>query len=445
MESFSSSGIRQNIIFRSLLFTLTVIIVDFYYFPTTFLFFPIGNTKLFLAVIGLLVVGLGLRNQRHGVVGNSLFTLSVLASMVSLISLFAMTINHTPDDTYVSYIISVYVWLSAAYVVISWVRFAYGAAPIYRICNFIIWVCAIQCVIALLVVHNQTVQLFVDSITDTVWLRNVDRIYGIGCSLDTAGIHFSLALIMISYILGSKSNEMRYNRIFLYILAFIIITIVGNMIARVTIVGVILSAIYLLYKSEIYKGQIAINQRKVWMIGLVSLVVAVPIVAYYYTSNDVFYKNIRFGFEGFFSLAEKGEWDVASNNTLKSMIVFPETTKTWLLGDGYIVNPKNDPFYTGPITHGYYMNTDIGYLRFIFYFGLPGLLIFSIFLGYVTKVCNAKHQRYKQLFLLFLLANFVIWLKVATDVFFIFAIFLLADKDEEVEYEIQPTFIELNQ
>lgn len=433
MESFSSSGIRQNIIFRSLLFTLTVIIVDFYYFPTTFLFFPIGNTKLFLAVIGLLVVGLGLRNQQRAVVGNSLFTLSVLASMVSLISLSSMTINHTPDDTYVSYIISVYVWLSAAYITISWIKFAYGTASIVRVGNFIIWVCVIQCVIALLVVHNQAVQLFVDSITDTVWLRSVNRIYGIGASLDTAGIHFSLALIMIGYILGNKSDCLSYLNIFFYVLAFAIITIVGNMVARVTITGVAISLLYLIYKSKLYKLQIAINQRKVWTIMIMTLIVAVPIVFYFYMTNDAFYKNIRFGFEGFFSLAEKGTWDVASNNTLKSMIVFPETIKTWLLGDGYIINPKYDPFYTGPITKGYYMNTDIGYLRFIFYFGLPGLLIFSAFLAYSTKICIEKHTKYKLLFFLFLLANSVIWLKVATDLFFIFALLLLADKDEELE------------
>lgn len=426
---------RQDIIYKPLLFVLTILIVDFYYFPTTFSFFPIGNTKLYMAILGLFVIGLGLRNKQRAVIGNSLCTLSVLALMVSLISLFSITTNNTPDNTYVSYILSAYVWLLAAYVVNSWIRLAYGSATIYRICNFIIGVCAIQCIIALLVVHNHAMQSFVDRITNTEWLRSVNRIYGIGVALDTAGIHLSLALIMISYILGNKANDMSYYSIFFYVLTFALIAIVGNMIARVTTIGMIISLLYLIYKSELYKFRLTLHQKKVWTMIFCVSIITIPIVIYFYITNDVFCKNIRFGFEGFFSLIEKGKWDVASNNTLKSMIVFPKTAQTWLIGDGYFINPKSDPYYTGAITQGYYMNTDIGYLRFIFYFGLLGLSLFSAFLVYASQICSNKHPQYKRLFLLFLLANFVIWFKVSTDLFFIFSILLLADKDGPLEHK----------
>lgn len=70
------------------------------------------------------------------------------------------------------------------------------------------------------------------------------------------------------------------------------------------------------------------------------------------------------------------------------------------------------------------MGTDIGYCRFIFYFGIIGLLAFSYFFIQVAKECIVSLKEYKLLILFILLLGFVIWLKVATDVFLVFALFL---------------------
>lgn len=86
-------------------------------------------------------------------------------------------------------------------------------------------------------------------------------------------------------------------------------------------------------------------------------------------TNPVFYQQIRFGFEGFFAWIETGRWETNSNDILLNhMLVFPDNMKTWLIGDGYGANPtENDPYYIGKAYHGFYMGTDIGYLRFIFF------------------------------------------------------------------------------
>ena len=143
-------------------------------------------------------------------------------------------------------------------------------------------------------------------------------------------------------------------------------------------------------------------------------------------------KYTHFAFEGFFSLFETGKWEVGSNEKLMSMYVFPESLKTWMIGDGYIVNPITiDPYYTGDIYDGYYMGTDVGYLRFIFYFGLIGLIAFSVFIYKSYVVCCKRFVDYKDLFLLLLMLNFIVWLKVSTDIFLIFALFLMMPKNEE--------------
>ena len=106
------------------------------------------------------------------------------------------------------------------------------------------------------------------------------------------------------------------------------------------------------------------------------------------------------------------------------MIVWPESLQTWIIGDGYFDNPAWDPNYLGEVTQGYYKGTDIGYLRYIFYFGLIGLFtLIAVFIK-STRICISHFKEYKILFLLMLLSNLVCWLKVSSDTFSVFAPFL---------------------
>ena len=152
--------------------------------------------------------------------------------------------------------------------------------------------------------------------------------------------------------------------------------------------------------------------------------VTIPFVVYLYNTDAAVHDNLRFGFEGFFNWYETGKWETNSNNILKDMVVWPDNTKTWLIGDGYMDNPMTDPYYIGPKYRGFYMGTDIGYCRFIFYFGLLGLLTFSAYFIYVTKLCIQQSPNYRVLFLLLLILNFIEWVKVSTDIFVVFAPFL---------------------
>ena len=118
------------------------------------------------------------------------------------------------------------------------------------------------------------------------------------------------------------------------------------------------------------------------------------------------------------------------------MIVFPDNFKTWIIGDGYIENPyRRDPYYVGPNYGGYYMGTDIGYLRFIFYFGLIGLVTFISYFFKVAKTCVSRFPKYATMFWLVLAINMIVWLKVSTDIFLVFAIFLCISKEDNEEYE----------
>lgn len=415
------------------LFFVVAIIVDLFYFPLGLLFMPSLTTKTVMAVIGLVLL---LSRQAIGNkldVNREVYTLVGWATIVSLAGFVSVTFNDTPDYTYVTYVISMLVWASAAYLVCECIKIVHGYISFELIGNYLIVVCVVQCILALLIDFNPTVRAFAISIMGPQdWIESVNRLYGIGAALDTAGIRFSVVLIIIAFMLSKMNNPSRKNYMWIYILSFILITIIGNMIARTTTVGVGLALLYLLYASKVYELRIEPSQKRIWMWLFLCICLTVPVFLYFYQTNMAIQKYTHFAFEGFFSLFETGKWEVGSNEKLMSMYVFPESLKTWMIGDGYIVNPITiDPYYTGDIYDGYYMGTDVGYLRFIFYFGLIGLIAFSVFIYKSYAVCCKRFVDYKDLFLLLLMLNFIVWLKVSTDIFLIFALFLMMPKEEK--------------
>ena len=420
-----------------------VILTSFYFFPFSFTFLPAVNTKMAMAGVGLVLVGIQLGRARNSVFSKDMVTISLYALMVSFTSFIAVTLNETRDYTYVSYIISMWVWLSAAYVAVKYMRTVHGYISVELVCNYLIAVCVFQCVSALVIDFVPTVKNFALTYiadlgpTEMELMKETGRLFGFGAALDPAGSRFAAVLTIIVFMATRLAATNRNKYLVGYILAFIFIAIVGNMIARTTTVGVIIALAFLLYSIGLHRMAISKSTGRImlWFVGV--LVVAVPLLTILYHTNEQFHDNIRFAFEGFFSLAEKGRWEVNSNEILKNMIVFPDNMKTWLIGDGYMVNPNiSDPYYTGKYHQaGYYQLTDIGYLRFIFYSGLIGLCAMFAFIWKSGRISMRKFKDQQMLFWLLLAVNYSVWLKVSTDIFLILALFLVINQEENDEYE----------
>lgn len=417
------------------------VMVSFYFFPFEFTFLPGYNTKMIMAVLGLAWWGVSLAKQRTFKAESSLFTLSVVALVVSLVGVTSVIFNNTRDYTYASYIMSMWVWLGGAYFVVEVIRYVHKKMSVELICHYLIGVCVAQCVIAILIdnypVVRELVNRFVatSGFIDQSDLANKDRLYGIGCALDVAGTRFAAVLTMIAALISKHKGANLY-RLYAYMASFVIIVVIGNMIARTTSVGVMLAIVYWLVSA--YPYSFTINRSSTGKLKhvLILSAVALPIIISLYNNNPAVREDIRFAFEGFFSLAEKGEWDVSSNDRLMTMYVFPDNAKTWIIGDGYFDGPTNtDPYYVGPPMTGFYMWTDVGYLRFIFYFGLIGLAAFMFFFIKCGQVCAHKFRNYALLFWLLMLLNFIIWFKVSTDIFVVFALFLCIPQEDNDAYE----------
>lgn len=413
------------------LMTLAAVAVSFYFFPFEFVFLPGVNTKMMMAVAGCAFAAVDIVKNRIGMPDRRFVGIFFYALAVSFISLVAITYNGTHDNSFTGYFVSMLVWIAGAWGACGVIKAVHGRLDAELVATYLVLVCAVQCILAFIMNMYEPLRLYVDGFlggTEEYMGIAEGRVYGIGCALDVAGLKFSAVLAIIAF-LSVHGSRFVQDHISWYVAAFIVMTVIGNMISRTTLVGVLIAV---LYWTVCGIAWILGRRGMEWGFArwlAILLAVAVPAVVISYNLSPVVASDIRFAFEGFFSLFEIGQWYTHSNDILiNHMIVFPDNVKTWIIGDGLAANPVTfpeiDPYYTGEEYHGYYMGTDIGYLRYIFYFGLTGLMLFITYFCKVAQACMSFFPRYRVMFLMVLAVNFIGWLKVSTDIFPVFAAFL---------------------
>lgn len=403
---------------KLLIWLLVGTVVSFYFFPIGFKFLPpTVNTKMILAVLGLVFYAFNSVRERRLAISKGFFAIVVLCLLFSLWCYLSATFNNTNDYTYADYYTSFFTWLFGAYAACCFIKRFHGDVTVANITAYLTGVCVVQCVMSQLIDNYPVIENLINSIVEQGqdYLKPMRRLYGIGASLDTAGVRFSVVLAMISYQLCKNAKVLsNQGLIVAYIISFILISILGNMIARTTSVGVILGlASIFLFRLMVFNKDIEYSRLK--FIGLFFLLfaIAIGVSAYLYNASQNFHSSMRFAFEGFFNWAETGVWRTDSTDKLNAVMwVWPTNPHDWIIG-------------TGVFGHFAY-STDIGYCRFTLYCGLVGLSLFSIFFIANALYVRAKFHNTWLLALLLIAVTFIIWLKVATDIFCIYAMLISA-------------------
>lgn len=425
---------------KAVAMSLTVVATSFFFFPFYFTFLPTVNTKMMMAACGLATYFIKAGKGRTGSVSHDLLMLTVLSLGVTAASYLTMTLNATPDDSYLYYFSSMWTWIGAAYFMVNMVELTHQRVSVELVVGYLVVVCTLQCFLALAIDRIPVVKAFIDSILDgTGYMgKNATRLYGLGCALDVAGSRFSAVLVLAAGVLPRVAS-MAKGKIYVPLLlsCFLVISVVGNMIARTTSLGMVLAVVYLLYLLVTSTDMVFEVRRRVayWAMGL-AFVTTVTAVTLYNTDRQ-WRENIDFGFEGFISLVEKGRWEVKSNKQLNGTFITPTGTRQWLIGDGHMGPTDMDPYYVGKAYHDFYMMTDVGYSRFLFYFGLIGLTAFSIVILRAAGIAMSRHSGYRLMFTLVCLVNFVVWFKVSSDIFLVFCPFLcFVSRSEDTETDL---------
>lgn len=413
---------------------LTILVSSFVLFPFNLPITGVGiNTKMVLAVLGAILFVLDILKGKGLVVSKSFLDLTIICVVVSLWAYCATILNATSDYSFARYFISVWVWLSAAYVIVWLIFRVHGELSVELIGNYLITVSVAQCILAYAMTLSPTLKIFINSLMgDSEMFMGVaeGRVYGLGAALDTAGLRFSGVLVVIAHLIHKTDFGHESFKGIIYLVSFVIVAIIGNMIARSTTIGLAVVVLYWIFCALF--GDKMSNQPAFWKTVLPLLLIGTVLVVWLYNIAPQFRTNLRFGFEGFFSLFEKGKWEVRSNDILLNMIIWPESLKTWLIGDGFFDNPMDIPDRFGQVYNGFYKHTDIGYLRYIFYFGVIGLVLMILVPIQMTVCCGRKMPDHKWLFIMLLVTTLIGWLKVSSDIIMVFAPFLILAFEKEV-------------
>lgn len=354
-----------------------------YLYPFALAVFPVG-TRTLLAVIGFGVFFASLykrKTENKALLSFILFVFAMLPFM--FMSFLTAFINRTMDFEFLRLAFSFVLMYFAAYLLLFVLDNFNIEVSKRNVSELIVYAVLIQSVLSFFMYFSPALQNIVFTYIDisALGLMKMEalresRIIGFSRSFFGAGIYSGLGLLILGYLLRYHADTTK--KIVWFIFLFVIIFTIGMMMARTTIIGAGLSLVFIfLPKKESMKFSIRKSSiKKVLVFGLLPTLPVLLIVLLVPSAFNSIERILSFGFELFISVADGKGLQTNSTDVLMNMFKFPDTVETWLIGDGLW------GLYGGM---SYYMNTDVGYSRMVYYFGAIGLVCFLLFQAYLIK------------------------------------------------------------
>ncbi len=184
----------------------------------------------------------------------------------------------------------------------------------------------------------------------------VGRIGWSGFSGFRATMRCSVSVVFLMHMRFSKNSKFRIG-LRTFLVAFIF-AVLGNAFYGRT--GLLASAIIVVFSLVAYR-RLSLHSIIRWMIGFAIIFVGFYILS---LSNYRMHEWFMWMSSPFINILETGSFNTSSVNVLLGRMLFMPEISTLLLGDGLFQTP-----------FGYYMNTDLGFLRQILFWGLPATLM----------------------------------------------------------------------
>ena len=357
---------------------LLILVYLLFYKPE--LFFIPSSLNLLFGTIGFILSIFVPKDKnvifnRSGLSANKIFKYAI---PFVVIAFFSCIINFSFDVYYVKYFFSLILGFYFSYLVVFLFYKVYKIISPRILIEYILSAHIIYIVLSLMMFFNPSINAFLMSLLklgsgaeSAYEITEGIRLLCFGASFFTSGIINGLVLILLSiYISIYKHSNLKL--LILYLL-FILIIIVGMMMARTTLIGALFAIGILLY----YLLQSGIKLLKiVFLLFFICFLIAFiasklsPIIA------EQIELLLQFAFEMFIKYESSGALSTNSSDRMIEMYeTLPDNLKTWIIGDAIWIGSDG----------AYYMNTDVGYLRFIFYFGVIGCATMILFIYKIPR------------------------------------------------------------
>ena len=302
--------------------------------------------------------------------------------LMSLVTVLSSVVNTITENTFIIFPFQVIYLLLLSYCIYYITKRFCKVISFYVITRYFLMTLVVQSVIAIVMFVNQPICLFlfdlqgIDLTSRVIKMYFGVRLIGLGCFYFGAGAIYGLGLIAIMpFMLKAKNKQQLIKLILLYVYIFI----VGIFFARTAMIGCVFSIVYLIFCILIPK-----MCNKVFLVFrqfIIYLTVFGIALVFIYTSSPKLQEDygdiIDFGFEAFINLVENGELSTASSDGLTEyhLSIWPQNQKTYYIGD--MRWTKGD---------SYYGDSDVGYVRLLFYFGVPGVILFLLYQYSIVRI-----------------------------------------------------------
>ena len=409
-----------------------------YVYPLNFSFLPmIPSTRVMMGVFGGLMFILSNINKRCLLIEKDLSNVFLSLFLIVVITVISCINNHTTDYEMIIYPISVFLIICASFFYSKiYKSITRQDLKVDVVAELFISSVTIQGAIAVAMFLNPNIRelllsLLKTSEVDAMLFDQTDgfRLVGFGASFFSAGVINVFALILMGYRFRCMQNP-NTMKIILFFIQYLWIAFIGILMSRTTMLGIAFSFVIILYSSKIRSLKLSLKALS-FVKGLLVLSILI-ITIFLIIPRQVIYEYedvTNWAFELFINYSENKSLESASTNRLLEMLqTLPSQGKTWVIGDGRWIDKYGH----------YYMQTDVGYLRLVFYIGLIGTLAYFHYQYRLLKILKTRLFAEISIVSTIIFGSLLILnIKGFTDYVSYLALFFFAKPDYFVRHDIK--------
>lgn len=353
-----------NFYFRLLLKIVLFLALFTYIYPIEFRSFPLSPLRLFQA-IGFISFIIHIIEMKR--INVSILHFYKYGNLIFMMGFFSTILNDAYEFQFALRGIYIYFFIFLGYFIVTLMIKTTKKFSLYIVLEWMVFVTVVQALLSftlffspnLLSLYNDLV--VIDTVNeDKLELLNSFRLIGIGAvQYATAAVQYGIMLWTIILLHKQKESWVSRHKI-MSILIMILFCIAGILSGRTFFLMLFMTPAYIIYING--RNSLYSSIKYLLILILLLSVIGGAVAVYLYTE---YYEIFNWVFEVFINMNESGYWESASTDQLQGMYIFPDNILTWLLGDGRVSNGL-----------GFYMNTDVGYIRSIFYWGILGSIVY---------------------------------------------------------------------
>lgn len=332
-----------------------------YLYPIAFVFLPLDTGRI-LHVFGVAYVLF----VKKACIPKRIYTIFKYASFLVIMGLLAtIFFNNSYDFSFLLKLIAVFLYSFSAIMVVDLIKISVKNFSVYTVLEWMVYAAVIQAIISFLLFFSPPIKDVVLSmmkqseVAESIVLsQSAFRLIALSkTQYASMAVMYGFALFFAITLSFSGQSDF-YKKKFRFYFSVFIVCIAGILSARSFFLIAGLAFVYLCYLLYLKYGYRTI----IYICGVSGIAFAIFLGSFYFLKDSEYSETYEWAFEWYINLLETGSFETNSTNKLQTMWHFPSSTKTWLLGDGMFHLPNG----------AFYMSTDVGYLRNLFYWGLLG-------------------------------------------------------------------------